>query len=404
MPTFTLNLIPGDGIGAEVMAEARRVLDRLAGRRGDLEFAAQEFDWSCERYRREGAMMPADGLDRLAACDAVLLGAVGYPGVPDHVSLRGLLLPIRQGFDQYVNLRPVKLLAGLDSPLRTGSPGSIDFVVVRENTEGEYCGAGRAEAVGTPDETVIQEARFTRRGTERILRYAFELARRRRGRLTSATKSNALNHSMVFWDRVCADVAADYPEVIVTSTHVDALTGFFILDPARFDVVVGSNLFGDILTDLGSAMLGSIGISPSANINPERRFPSMFEPVHGSAPDIAGRGVANPTGMLWSVAMMLEHLGLEAEAADLMAALETVLAARQVRTPDLGGQATTTQMVDAVLAALARTETDAPAARPPAKGSACSASACANSCSSHSSWCWSSACASGSAWAGACCG
>ena len=352
MPTFQLNLIPGDGIGVEVMVEARRTLARLAGRRGDLAFGLREFDWSCGRYRREGAMMPADGLQRLADCDAILLGAVGFPGVPDHVSLRGLLLPIRQGFDQYVNLRPVRLLAGLDSPLKAGTPRSIDFVVVRENTEGEYCGAGRSEGAGTPDETAVQEARFTRRGTERILRYAFDLARRRRCRLTSATKSNALNHSMVFWDRVCAEVAGDYPQVALTSTHVDALTGFFILDPGRFDVVVGSNLFGDILTDLGSAMLGSIGVSPSANIDPQRRHPAMFEPGHGSAPDIAGRGIANPIGMLWSVVLMLEHLGLEDEARDLMAALETVLAARQVRTPDLGGTATTAQVVDAVLAAL----------------------------------------------------
>ncbi len=226
-------------------------------------------------------------------------------------------------------------------------------MVVRENTEGEYCGVGRErDTRAPPHETVVQEARFTRRGTERVLRYAFDLARRRRRRLTSATKSNALNHSMVFWDRVCAEVAADYRDVAVTSTHVDALAGFFVMDPGRFDVVVGSNLFGDILTDLGSAMLGSIGISPSANIDPERRHPSMFEPVHGSAPDIAGRGMANPVGMLWSTVLMLEHLGLAADAADLMGALEKVLAARRVRTPDLGGTATTTQMVDAVLAAL----------------------------------------------------
>ncbi len=352
MPSVHLTLIPGDGIGVEVMDQALRVLERLAGRRGDLAFTTTAFDWSCARYRREGTMMPADGLDRLAQGDAILLGAVGYPGVPDHVSLRGLLLPIRQGFDQYVNLRPVKLLAGLDSPLRAGTPQSIDFVVVRENTEGEYCGAGRLEAAGTADEAAVQEARFSRRGTERILRHAFALARSRRGRLTSATKSNALNHSMVFWDRVCAEVAADFPDVALTSTHVDALAGFFILDPGRFDVVVGSNLFGDILTDLGSAMLGSIGISPSANIDPERRHPGMFEPVHGSAPDIAGRGVANPVGMLWSTAMMLEHLGLTDEAADLMASLESVLAARRVRTPDLGGRSTTSEFTDAVLAAL----------------------------------------------------
>ncbi len=352
MRTLQLNLIPGDGIGLEVMDQAVRVLEHLADRRGDLSLRLVTFDWSCERYRREGTMMPADGLDRLADADAILLGAVGYPGVPDHVSLRGLLLPIRMGFDLYVNLRPVRLLAGLDSPLRAADRGPFDFVVVRENTEGEYCGAGRLEHAGTPDETAVQEARFSRRGTERILRHAFGLARGRRGRLTSATKSNALNHSMVFWDRVCAEVAADFPDVAVTTTHVDALAGFFIMDPGRFDVVVGSNLFGDILTDLGSAMLGSIGLSPSANIDPERRRPGMFEPVHGSAPDIAGRGIANPVGMLWSTAMMLEHVGLADDAADLMAAVEGVLADRRVRTPDLGGAATTIQFTDAVLSRL----------------------------------------------------
>jgi tartrate dehydrogenase/decarboxylase/D-malate dehydrogenase len=352
MRTLQLNLIPGDGIGLEVMDQAVRVLERLAARSGDLALGLTTFDWSCERYRREGAMMPADGLERLADADAILLGAVGFPGVPDHVSLRGLLLPIRMGFDLYVNLRPVRLLAGLDSPLKAGDRGGFDFVVVRENTEGEYCGAGRTEHAGTADESVVQEARFSRRGTERILRHAFDLARSRRGLLTSATKSNALNHSMVYWDKVCGEVAADYPDVTVTSTHVDALAGFFIMDPARFDVVVGSNLFGDILTDLGSAMLGSIGISPSANIDPERRRPGMFEPVHGSAPDIAGRGVANPVGMLWSTAMMLDHVGCRAEAADLMAAMEAVLAAREIRTRDLGGTATTSEFTDAVLARL----------------------------------------------------
>jgi tartrate dehydrogenase/decarboxylase/D-malate dehydrogenase len=353
MRQITLKLIPGDGVGVEVMDEARRVLDRLADLHGGVTFACHELPWSCAWSLEHGAMMPADGLDMLADGDAILLGAVGYPGVPDHVSLRGLLLPIRMGFDQYVNLRPVKLLPGLDSPLRVDDPAAMDFVVLRENTEGEYCGAGRVENPGTPDETAVQEARFTRRGTERILRYAFEWARARgKSSVISATKSNALNHSMVFWDRVCDEVAGDYPDIACTSMHVDALAGLFILKPQQLEVVVASNLFGDILTDLGSAMLGSIGISPSANLDPTGRHPSMFEPVHGSAPDIAGRGLANPTGMLWTVALMLEHLQLPDLADRLMAGLTDVLAARRVRTPDLGGTATTVEMTDAVLAAM----------------------------------------------------
>jgi tartrate dehydrogenase/decarboxylase/D-malate dehydrogenase len=355
MRHITLKLIPGDGIGVEVMDEARRVLDALADLHGGVAFAYHDLPWSCAWSLEHGAMMPDDGLDILADGDAILLGAVGYPGVPDHVSLRGLLLPIRMGFDQYVNLRPVKLLPGLRSPLRVDDPAAIDFVVLRENTEGEYCGAGRLENAGTPDETAVQEARFTRRGTERIIRYAFEWARARgKASVVSATKSNALNHSMVFWDRVCAEVAQGYPEIRCTSMHVDALAGLFILKPQQLDVVVASNLFGDILTDLGSAMLGSIGISPSANLDPTGRHPSMFEPVHGSAPDIAGRGLANPTGMLWTVALMLEHLQLTELAGRLMDALAEALAAGEELTPDLGGRATTRGMTDAVLAALRR--------------------------------------------------
>jgi tartrate dehydrogenase/decarboxylase/D-malate dehydrogenase len=348
-----LKLIPGDGIGIEVMVEARRVLDCLANLHGGLSFHCHELPWSCAWSLAHGTMMPDDGLQVLADGDAILLGAVGYPGVPDHVSLRGLLLPIRTGFDQYVNLRPVKLLPGLDSPLRLDRGGTIDFVVLRENTEGEYCGAGRLEHPGTPDETAVQEARFSRHGTERIIRYAFAYAGRQgRGRVVSATKSNALNHSMVFWDRIFGEVAADFPGLAASSMHVDALAGLFVLDPARLEVVVASNLFGDILTDLGSAILGSIGISPSANLDPTGQHPSMFEPVHGSAPDIAGRGLANPTGMLWTVALMLEHLKLPEPAGRLMDALTAVLAARRIRTPDLGGRATTREMTDAVLAGL----------------------------------------------------
>jgi tartrate dehydrogenase/decarboxylase/D-malate dehydrogenase len=351
--TIPLKLIPGDGIGVEVMIEARRVLDRLADIHGDLKFQYHELPWSCAWSLEHGTMMPDDGLDILADGEAILLGAVGFPGVPDHVSLRGLLLPIRTGFDQFVNLRPVKLLPGLDSPLRVEDPAVIDFVVLRENTEGEYCGVGRLENPGTPEETAVQEARFSRRGTERIIRYAFEYARDHgKTKVVSATKSNALNHSMVFWDKVFSEVAPEFPAMQTASMHVDALAGLFILDPGRLEVVVASNLFGDILTDLGSAMLGSIGISPSANLDPTGKHPSMFEPVHGSAPDIAGRGLANPTGMLWTVALMLEHLGLAQAADRLMTGLVSVLAERRIRTPDLGGSATTGEMTDAVLARL----------------------------------------------------
>lgn len=350
MRNIALKLIPGDGIGVEVMTQARRVLDRLADLHGGLVFQYHELPWSCAWSLEHGAMMPADGLNILADSEAILLGAVGYPGVPDHVSLRGLLLPIRTGFDQFVNLRPVKLLPGLDSPLRVDDPADIDFVVLRENTEGEYCGVGRLENPGTPEETAVQEGRFTRRGTERIIHQAFTYARDHGCEsVVSATKSNALNHSMVFWDRICAEVATDYPDITCSSMHVDALAGLFILDPGQLEVVVASNLFGDILTDLGSAMLGSIGISPSANIDPTGRHPSMFEPVHGSAPDIAGRGVANPTGMLWTTALMLEHLQLQELADRLMKGLTGVLAERRIRTPDMGGSSTTGEMTDAVL-------------------------------------------------------
>lgn len=354
MRKISLKLIPGDGIGIEVMVEAKRVLDRLAELHGGLAFDYHELPWSCAwSLEHDGRMMPDDGMDILADGEAILLGAVGYPGVPDHVSLRGLLLPIRMGFEQFVNLRPVKLLPGLRSPLRDGAPGTIDFVVLRENTEGEYCGAGRLENEGTPDETAVQEARFSRRGTERIIRHAFEYAREHGcTSLISATKSNALNHSMVFWDRVFDEVARDYPDTRSGVMHVDALAGKFLLAPQDLEVVVASNLFGDILTDLGSAMLGSIGISPSANLDPTGKHPSMFEPVHGSAPDIAGRDLANPTGMFWSVALLLEHLGQPELGERLMNALSAVLAAGHHVTRDLGGTAGTRAMSDAVLAEL----------------------------------------------------
>ena len=349
MKNYSLKLIPGDGIGIEVMHECLRILHAIEEVHGGIAFSCHELDWSCRYYLSHGSMMPADGLEMLAQCDAILLGAVGFPGVPDHVSLQGLLLPIRQGFDQYINMRPIRLLAGLESPLKVSSVDDIDFVVIRENSEGEYCGRGALLNEGTEGETAVQEGWFTRKGVSRVIRYAFEFALSHgRSSLVSATKSNALNYSMVFWDRIFEEVRAAYPGVESRSMHIDALAGLMIMRPKAFDVIVASNLFGDILTDLGSAMLGSIGISPSANINPERRFPSMFEPIHGSAPDIAGRGLANPVGMIWSMALMLEHLGQADTASMLMGALEAVLAAGKVRTPDMGGRSTTAEVVDEV--------------------------------------------------------
>ena len=345
MKTYRLNLIPGDGIGIDVINEGRRVLDALARKHGGIAFACNTLPWSCAYYLKTGRMMPADGMEILRDCDAILLGAVGFPGVPDHVSLRELLLPIRTGFDQYVNMRPIKLLPGLTSPLRNDK---IDFVVIRENSEGEYCGLGST----TPDKAV-QEAVFTRKGTERIIRYAYEYAKKQgMTRVLSATKSNALNHSMVFWDKIFDEVRADYPEMESRQMHIDALAGFFIMHPDRLQMVVASNLFGDILTDLGSAMLGSIGISPSGNINPEGRYPSMFEPIHGSAPDIAGKGIANPVGTFWAIVMMLEQLGEKPSADLLMAAICKVLEEGRAVTPDIGGTGTTTSMTDAVIAAI----------------------------------------------------
>ena len=341
-------VIPGDGIGPEVIREGRRVLEAAAEVDGGLAFAFREFPWGCRYYLEHGAMMPGDGLRALESFDAIYLGAVGYPGVPDHVSLWGLLLPIRRGFEQYVNLRPVKLLRGIESPLRGRAGADIDFVCVRENTEGEYSNSGGRLHVGTPHEVAVQNAVFTRHGTERIIRYAFELARRSRRRLTSATKSNGINYSMVFWDEVFRQVGEAYPDVEAQLVHVDALAAFFVTRPQSFDVVVGSNLFGDILTDLGGAIAGGIGIAPSANLNPEGRYPSLFEPVHGSAPDIAGKGIANPIGAVWTAALMLEHLRRPQLAALVMEAVQEVLAEGRVRTPDLGGTSTTTEVGEAV--------------------------------------------------------
>lgn len=347
MRQFKINLIPGDGIGVDVIREGVRVLEALARKTGNLKFSFDPLPWSCEYYLKTGRMMPEDGLKILADCDAILLGAVGFPGVPDHISLRELLLPIRVEFDQYVNLRPIRLLPGLDSPLKNEA---IDFVVIRENSEGEYCGRGSFHEEGTPEEYVIQESRFSRKGTERIIRYAFDYAvRNHRDQVMSATKSNALNYSMVFWDKIFDKIRMEFPAIGARQMHIDALAGFFIMHPERLQVVVASNLFGDILTDLGSAMLGSIGISPSGNINPEGRYPGMFEPIHGSAPDIAGRGIANPIGTFWAIVMMLDQLELREEGRLLMAAMCKVLADRKVRTPDIGGTSSTSEVTDAVV-------------------------------------------------------
>lgn len=350
--TYRIAAIPGDGIGKEVVPAGQAVLERAAGRHGfALEWAS--FDWSCERYASTGRMMPENGLELLRPFDAIFLGAVGFPGVPDHASLWGLLLPIRRGFRQYVNLRPVRLLAGVESPLRDREPGDIDFCVVRENTEGEYSEIGGVHDRGTAHENATQLATFTRAGCDRVMRYAFELARQRGRHVTSATKSNGLLHSMPYWDERFAAIGADYPDVRADQYHVDILSAHFVRHPDWFDVVVASNLFGDILSDLGPAVVGSIGIAPSANLNPEREFPSMFEPVHGSAPDIAGRGIANPVGQIWSGAMMLEHLGEAEAAASVVSAIERVLAdPRAARTADLGGSARTEDVATAIVEAL----------------------------------------------------
>jgi tartrate dehydrogenase/decarboxylase / D-malate dehydrogenase len=348
---YSLAVIPGDGVGREVIPEGLRVLRRAGAVTGRFTLAVRDFPWSCEYYLETGAMMPPDGLAQLADSDAIYLGAVGFPGVPDHVSLWGLLLPIRQGFDQYVNLRPVQILDGIPGPLRDKGPGDVDILCIRENTEGEYSGLGGRFHVGRDDESAIQTSLFTRRGVERIARYGFERARERRRMVASATKSNALQYTAVMWDEIVAEVARDYPDVELTSYHVDALAARFVTAPESLDVVVGSNLFGDILTDLGGALQGSLGLPASANLNPEHSHPSMFEPVHGSAPRRAGQGVANPMAAVWAGALMLDHLGEPEAAALVMTALRAV-ARDGPRTKDLGGTATTLEVGTAIAAAL----------------------------------------------------
>ncbi|HLT21334.1 MAG TPA: tartrate dehydrogenase [Thermomicrobiales bacterium] len=353
MRTFDIALIPGDGIGHDVIEQGVRVLNRLAELDGGLQFNYTSYPYSCRYYLEHGKMMDDDALDRLSQHHAIYLGACGFPGVPDHVSLWGMLLPIRKTFDVWVNLRPVRLLPGVTGPLAGRGPEDINFVIVRENTEGEYAGVGGRVHPGTPHETAMQTAVFTRTGTERIIRYAFEYARKHGfGSVQSATKSNACQYSMVFWDEVFDAVRSEYPDIEASQYHVDALSARFVTHPHTLGVVVGSNLFGDILSDLGGALMGSLGLPPSASINPAGGVPGIFEPVHGSAPDIAGKGIANPIAAIWSAAMMLEDLGVPDGAAALMAAIEGVTASGAARTPDLGGTATTSEVGDAIIAAL----------------------------------------------------
>jgi tartrate dehydrogenase/decarboxylase/D-malate dehydrogenase len=346
--TLRVAVIPGDGIGNEVVPEGIKVLEAV-GRRFDLGFEWQHFDWSCERFKKTGKMMPDDGLEQLRGHDAIYLGAVGFPGVPDHVSLWGLLIPIRRGFQQYINLRPVRLFEGLKCPLADRKPGDIDYWIVRENNEGEYSAIGGRMFEGTDQEAAIQQAVFTRRGCDRVMRYAFNLAMtRQRKEVASATKSNGISISMPYWDERFGIVSKDYPAVKTSQYHIDILTAHLVRNPQWFDVIVGSNLFGDILSDLGPATTGTIAIAPGGNINPEREFPSMFEPVHGSAPDIAGQGISNPIGQIWSGAMMLDHLGHPEAARSIVTAIETLLAKTDMRTRDMGGKANCKELGDAL--------------------------------------------------------
>jgi tartrate dehydrogenase/decarboxylase/D-malate dehydrogenase len=352
--TYRLAVIPGDGIGKETTPEGLRVLD-AAARRFGFQLKLDHYDWSCETYKQTGRMMPPDGLDMVREADSIFLGAVGWPGVPDHISLWGLLIPFRRSFDQYVNLRPCRLMPGAVTPLAGRTEKDIDFYVVRENTEGEYSSSGGRHFEGTDREFASQLTIMTRTGVDRILKYAFELAMTRpRRKVTSATKSNGIIHTMPFWDERFAEMAKNYPGVQTDQYHIDILCAHFVQHPDWFDVVVGSNLFGDILSDLGPAVAGSIGIAPSANINPERTYPSMFEPVHGSAPDIAGRWICNPIGQIWSGAMMLEHLGEPAAAKAIVDAIETLLREGGPRTRYMGGQAGTVEVGKAIAEIVAR--------------------------------------------------
>lgn len=352
MTTYDIAVIPGDGIGKEVVPPALAIAE-AAGAKYGFDLRMTTFDWGCEHYARTGQVKPADGISRLREHDAIFLGAVGYPGVPGHISLWGLLIPIRRQFQQYISLRPVRLLPGVTPPVSEAVARlGIDMWIVRENSAGEYSQVGGRFGEGTASEMVTHTAIFTRTGTDRVLRYAFDLARKTGSRhVTSATKSNGSYHSMPYWDERFAAIAAEFPDVRTDQFYADILPARFVMTPRYFDVVVASNLFGDILSDLGPGVTGTIGVAPSANINPEREFPSMFEPVHGSSPDIAGRGIANPVGAIWAAAMMLEHLGQQEAADDVLAAIEVTLGSdNPPLTPDLGGRASTADLAGAILA------------------------------------------------------
>ena len=343
MDKYRIAVIAGDGVGPEVMAEAVKVLEAASAKDGRFSFEFTYFPWGCEYYLKTGEMMPKDALETLKAFDAILLGAVGYPGVPDHISLRELLLTIRHGFDQYINLRPVKLLEGAPCPLKDVPRADIDMIFVRENSEGEYSGSGAWLYKGTPHEVVIQNGVFSRMGCERVIRYAYNLAREKGKTLTSISKANALNYSMVFWDQIFAEVGKEYPDVETHSLLVDAASMFMVKDPKRLQVVVTSNLFGDILTDLGAAISGGMGLAAGANLNPEKKFPSMFEPIHGSAPDIAGKGIANPLASAWTAGQMLTFFGYPEWEDRIVNAIQALLVEKKALTPDLGGSASTSE-------------------------------------------------------------
>ncbi len=352
MGTYRIAVIPGDGIGKEVMPEGLRALE-AAGSKFGIDYEFTEFGWNCDDYDKTGRIMPEDGIDQLRPFDAVYLGAVGMPGVPDHVSLWGMLIPIRREFFQYVNLRPARLLPGIESPLAGRGPEDINMMIVRENVEGEYSQIGGRLYEGTDEEMAVQQAVFTRKGCDRIMRFAFDLARTRPARkVTSATKSNGIIHSMPYWDERFAAMAAEYQDIETNQYHIDILTARFVTDPDWFDVVVGSNLFGDILSDLGPAVAGSIGIAAAGNINPELTAPSMFEPVHGSAPDIFGQDIANPIAQIWSGALMLDQFGEHDAAGAIVSAIENVLTDGGPRTRDIGGSASTEEAGRAIAAAI----------------------------------------------------
>jgi len=352
MKNYSIAAIPADGIGPEVISAGVKVLHALAKRQGDIAFNVQTFEWGSDYYKAHGVMMPEDGLEQLKTFDAIYFGAVGAPDVPDHITLWGLRLPICQGFDQYANVRPIKILPGIQSPLRKAGPGSLDWVIVRENSEGEYSGHGGRAHKGLPEEVGTEVAIFTRTGVTRIMRYAFKLAQSRpRKLLTVVTKSNAQRHGMVMWDEIAAEVAQEFPDVSWDKMLVDAMTVRMTLHPESLDTIVATNLHADILSDLAGALAGSLGVAPTGNIDPERRFPSMFEPIHGSAFDITGKGIANPIASFWTAAQMLDHLGESAAAERLMAAVEQVSAAGII-TPDVGGSANTLDVTDAVVRAI----------------------------------------------------